>query len=99
MQVTKMMSTSRSHLVIPRSELDKIDGNKRRRISVVITDPRSRHIILTRYPENHKVWYQTTIEREMDFIPTAVLKKAKIHNDLRFDIKYDGGDLVVRRIP
>lgn len=98
MLVTKT-TTKSSQLVIPREKLDKIDGNKRRRISVVITDPRSRHVILTRYPENHKVWYQTTIEREMDFIPTAILKKAKIHNDKKFTVKYAEGDLVVRRVP
>ena len=98
MLVTKK-STKSSQLVIPREKLDKISGNKRRRISVVITDPRSRHVILTRYPENHKVWYETTIQRETDFIPTAILKRAKIHNDTNFTIKCAEGDLVVRRVP
>lgn len=99
MLVTKK-NTKSSQLIIPRRELGKIDGNKRRRISAVITDPRSRHIILTRYPEYQlKIWYQTTIEREVDFIPTAILKKAKIHNDTSFTVKNVEGDLVVRRVP
>jgi len=98
MLVAKKSNRS-SQLVIPREELDKIDGNKRRRISAVITDPRSRHVVLTRYPEDHKVWYQTTIEREMDFIPTAILKKAKIDNNTNFTITESNGDLIVRRVP
>jgi len=100
MKVTKKMRlVADSHLVIPQEELNKIDGNKRRRISVVITDPRSRHVVLTRYPENMaKVWYQTTIERGSDFIPSAILKKAKIHEDKEFDINATlNGNLIVRR--
>jgi len=99
MLVAREVKRRSGPLVIPREELNRIDGNKRRRISVVITDPRSRHVVLTRYPEDHKVWYQTTIERETDFIPTAVLKKAKIHDNTNFTVKYVEGDLVVRRIP
>ena len=97
MFVTKKTNVS-SQLVIPKEELEKISGNKRRRISVVITDPRSRHVVLTRYPENLKVWYQTTIERGVDFVPTVVLKKAKIQDGKKFDIKTINGDLIVRRV-
>jgi len=87
-----------SQLVIPREDLDLIHGNKRRRISAVITDPRSRHIILTRYPDElPKIWFQTTIERGSDFIPTAILKKAKIHKNEEFTIEHDCGNIVVRR--
>jgi len=78
--------------------LNKISGNKRRRLSVVITDPRSRHMILTRYPEDLKVWYQTTIQRGTDFIPTTVLMKAKISHSKNFSLKHDGGNLIVRRV-
>lgn len=85
-------------LVIPRELLDKIDGNKRRRIHAVITDPRSRHIVLTRYPENHKTWYETTIERETDFIPTPILKRAKINHNTDFKTELKNGDLIVRRV-
>jgi len=87
-----------AQLVIPREELNKISGNKRRRLSVVITDPRSRHMILTRYPENLKVWHQTTIQRETDFIPTVILKKAKISHSKNFSLKHSDGNLIVRRI-
>lgn len=89
--------TTKKYLIIPHDEFEKISGNKRRRISVIITDPRSRHIILTRYPENLKIWYQTTIERGMDFIPTTILKKAKIHNSSNFVIAHIDGNLVIRR--
>lgn len=94
-----MSATNLSNqLIIPREDLDMISGNKRRRISVVITDPRSRHVVLTRYPEElPKVWYQTTIERGTDFIPTAILKKAKIHENYEFTIEHDNGNIVVRR--
>lgn len=86
-------------LVIPRNELDKIDGNKRKRISVVITDPRSRHLVLTRYPEYYKNWHISTIERGTDFIPTVVLEKAKINHNTQFRVSAQDNDLIVRRIP
>lgn len=94
MQITK---NPYEQLIVPREELEKISGNKRRRISAVITDPRSRHVVLTRYPENVKVWYQTTVERGVDFVPTAVLKKAKIHHCFYFSVKCVDGNLIVRR--
>jgi len=96
--VSRELVVRRGQLVIPKEFLNKITGNKRRRISIAITDPRSRHVILTRYPENYKVWYETTIPRDTDFIPTAVLVMAKIENDEVFSVAVSNGDLIVRRM-
>lgn len=85
------------HLIIPQENLDLISGNKRKRISIIITDPRSRHLILTREPQRHKVWYETTIKREQDFIPTYVLERAKINENKSFSVSEKAGDLIVRR--
>lgn len=93
-------ATKNSQLVIPQEALKKIGGNSRRRITAVITNPRSRHIILTRYPEDYaSAWYKTTIERGTDFIPTAILKKAKIQDDKHFNLEYNSENLIVRRFP
>jgi antitoxin component of MazEF toxin-antitoxin module len=99
MIVNRKTIRSKGPLVIPREMLKQIDGWERRRISVVITDPRSRHLILTRYPDRHKVWASTTINRGMDFIPTTMLKKAKVHKDKEFTIRAADGELVIRRVP
>lgn len=105
MTIDRELVWRRGQLIIPKALLNRIYGNKRRRISIVITDPRSRHVILTRYPENYNAWYQTTIARDTDFIPTAVLEKAKIENNATFmaeirdgEIKSHYGDLIVRRV-
>ena len=83
-------------LVIPKEMLSKINGNKRRRIEMVITDPRSRHIILTRQSDLLKTWYSITIERGLDFIPSTTLKKAKINSSTNYEIVEADGNLVIR---
>lgn len=93
------IARQKNYLIVPRNVLDRIDGNRRRRISMVITNPRSRHIILTRFPETHNLWYNTTLERETDFIPTHVLQKAKIDKDRKFDIKITEGEVIISRAP
>ena len=87
----------KKHLIIPQEYLTQISGNNRKRISVVITDPRSRHLILTREPQRHKVWQETTIRREQDFIPTPVLQAAKIDKNKNFSLTMKEGDLIIRR--
>lgn len=84
-------------LVIPKELLDKINGDKRRRIEIVITDPRSRHIILTRQSTQFKNWYYSTIERGLDFIPLIVLKKAKINDSSDYNVIETNGNIVIRR--
>lgn len=86
-------------LVVPKAMLNKVEGFKRRRISIVVTDPRSRHVVLTRYPDKYKTWYQSTMQRETDFIPTHVLKAAKIDRDKKFIVRDVDGDVIVRREP
>ena len=97
MIVTRKTTRAKGPLVIPREMLTKVGGWGRRRIHVIITDPRSRHFILTRYPEKHKIWSTMTIERDSDFIPTVMLKKAKVHGNKNFSIEAVDGDLIVRR--
>jgi hypothetical protein len=96
--ITRKKTKKPQQLVIPQDYLDQVDGNKRKRISVVITDPRSRHLILTRSPEAlPKVWFSTTIERGLDFVPSFVLQKAKIDANHSFSVQAVGGNLVIRR--
>ncbi len=96
--IARKKSKKAQQLVIPQDYLDQVGGNKRKRISVVITDPRSRHLILTRSPETlPKVWFETTIERGLDFVPSYVLQRAKMDENTSFMVQAIGGNLVIRR--
>jgi hypothetical protein len=84
-------------LVIPPEMLNKISGNSRRRIEIIITDPRSRHIILTHQSDSLKIWHHATIERGLDFIPSSILNKAKMNDSINYSIIEVNGNLVIRQ--
>ena len=92
-----IIGKTKNLLILPSNLLTKINGHKSQRIHIIITDPRSRHVILTRYPEKHKNWYSMTVEHNCDFVPTTILTKAKMNHYDSFFVTIKNGDLVVRR--
>jgi hypothetical protein len=93
----EILHKSKEKLIVGNDQIKKIDGNKRRRVHAVITDPRSRHIILTRFPENHKVWFKKEILRGCDFIPSFILRKAKISNHNEYKMFFKNGDMIIKK--
>jgi hypothetical protein len=80
-------------LLIPHEYLSRLDGHKGKKIPVIATE--SGEVIVTRNPGRYEAKYCVEIGKNDDFVPTAVLKVAKIDKCEEFKIGVRGGDLVV----
>lgn len=80
-------------LLLPPEAIEKLGGNRSRRIFVIIT--KSDEIIMTRSPQDYEVSYQVKIGKNDDFIPTAILKKAGMKEVEEFKIYSQDDDLKI----
>lgn len=83
-------------LSIPRLLMDQLGGSRVRKISAIATE--DGQVVLTRKPAKYDIKYLVEIGRDDDFVPTAVLRTAKINHLSEFKVTVKDGDIFVKGV-